>query len=557
MVTNSFRCGYGEARVYCKLSVSSILCCSHVFRLSAHLFVVFRCVVTAPPTEPDVKRIIAVIVVAIGCLLGAILIIPAFIDLGIFKSTYLPLIEEALHRRIDVSEVRLTFIPTPSIRLSNLKVSESPAFPDNIFFAAQQLQLRLKVWPLMRGRFEIREFVLDKPVINLVKKPDGSFNYADLADKKIPIAPKPGRKNKDTQKPQEIAALPFVLPARMRIKDGQLNIQTKGRPELAITAIELSLEELTADRPFPYRIAFNYPGLNTVGLEGMLRYQEENSTLTLDGSRLKIDQLVLPLDGTINRVTTAPSFNLRASSENVDSKVVFRVLSGLGLALRDTNFSGPMKLDLSVTGPSQAFVTQLRSRFDGVEVERKKSVRGTVNGELAINLPSGAGPVSHRLRGEGRLIARDGELTNMNLIKKVQSVTGLIGFSREQGKEVTTFKTLETDFVLDQGVAEFKRIHIINPQLDASGAGTMTLDRPRLNVAMDTRLAAASIGRSVTGKTAGFFKDADGRIVVPLKITGPVENPAVNLDTEKLLAKGMPLSKEKSFGSLFKQLFRR
>src|ERR1044071_8579720 len=91
------------------------------------------------------KKFVGIAIGVIGILIGAVLIVPAFIDLGIFKSTYLPLIEEALHRRIDVSEVRLTFIPTPSIRLSNLKVSESPAFPDNIFFAAQQLQLRLKV----------------------------------------------------------------------------------------------------------------------------------------------------------------------------------------------------------------------------------------------------------------------------------------------------------------------------------------------------------------------------------------------------------------------------
>lgn len=503
------------------------------------------------------KKTAAIVLVAISCLLGAILIVPAFVDLGIFKSTYLPLIEDALHRRVDVREVRLTLIPTPSIRLSDLKISDSPAFPENIFFAARQLQLRLKVLPLIRGRFEVRELVLDKPVINLVKKPDGSFNYADLADKKIALAPKAARKNRGVQKPQELIALPFVLPARMRIKDGELNVQTKGRPPLTITAIELSLQEITGDRPFPYRIAFDYPGVNSVELEGLLTYQEDDATLKLDGSRLKIDQLTLPLNGNITRLTTAPSFNLRASSDNVDSKAFFKVLSGLGLVPRDTNFSGPMKVNLSLTGPSQSLVAQLRSRFDGVEVERKKSVRGTVNGEMLIKLPGGSGPVSRRLQGDGKLIARDGELTNVNLIKKVQSVTGFIGFSREQSREATTFKTLETDFVLDQGVADFKRIHIVNPQMEASGLGTMTLDQPKLNVAMDTALLARSMSRSVTGKAVAFFKDGEGRIVVPLKITGPVENPAVDLDTEKLVAKGMPLSKEKNFGSLFRQLFRR
>ena len=503
------------------------------------------------------KRTIAAIVLAISCLIGAVLIVPAFIDLGMFKSTYLPLIEDALHRKVDVQEVRLSLIPVPSIRLSQLKVSDSPAFPDNTFFAARQLQLRLKVWPLIRGRFEVREFVLDKPVINLLKKPDGSFNYADLADKKLPLAPTATKKSKGLAKPQQIPVLPFVLPGRMRIKNGQLNIQTRGRAPLTIDDIELSLAELTSDRPFPYRLAFKYPGLNNIKLEGRLTYQENDSTLTLDGSQLDIDDLSLPLDGNINRLMTAPSFNLRASTDKLDSRKFFKVLSGLGFALRDTNVSGPMKVELSITGPSQSLVTQLRSRFDGVEVERKKAVRGTVNGELSMRLPSGTGPLSRRLQGDGKLIARDGELTNMNLVKKVQSVTGFIGLSKEQGKEVTTFKTLETDFVVDQGVADFKRIHIVNPQIEANGLGTMTLDQPKFDVAMETALSARSISRSLTGKAVGFFKDGQGRIVVPLKITGPVENPAVNLDAEKLIARGMPVSKEKTFGSFFKQLFRR
>jgi len=99
------------------------------------------------------KRIIWIGGALFLSLVALVLIVPHFVDLGIFKGTYLPLLEEALHRRIDVGEVRLSLVPTPSIRLSNLRVSDSSAFPDNIFFTAQQLQLRLKFWPLLRGHF--------------------------------------------------------------------------------------------------------------------------------------------------------------------------------------------------------------------------------------------------------------------------------------------------------------------------------------------------------------------------------------------------------------------
>jgi hypothetical protein len=504
------------------------------------------------------KKMLGIAIGLVGLLIGAVLIVPAFIDLGIFKRTYLPIIEEAIHRRVDVSEVRLTFIPTPSIRLSSLKISDSPAFPNNIFFTAQQLQLRLKLWPLVRGRFEVTEFVLEKPVINLLKKPDGTFNYADLADKEIPLARRPElKKRKSVPKLQEPPTLPFLVPNRMRIKDGQLNIETKGRKPVSIDGIDLSLQDFSSGQPFPYRAAFTYPGLKTVALQGLLTYQEDQAILKLKENQLKVQGLMLPLEGSISHLSTAPFVNLSVSSDSLDTKVFFQILSAFGLALRDTDFSGPMALRLTVSGPSNSLVTQIRGHFKDVRIERKRSIRGNLNGEVFIKLPFGGGSVSRRLQGDGKLIAKDGELTNVDLVKKVQRVTGLIGLSKEQGREVTTFKTLETDFTVEQGVADFKRIHMVNPQLEANGGGTMTLDQPKLNMAIDTALSPQVLARSGREKSAKFFKDGQGRVVVPLKITGPVENPAVNLDGEKLVQRGMTQPMEKGFGSLFKQLFRR
>ena len=42
--------------------------------------------------------VLGILILLIGTLLG----LPAFVDLGIFKGTYLPLVEDVLHRRIDV-----------------------------------------------------------------------------------------------------------------------------------------------------------------------------------------------------------------------------------------------------------------------------------------------------------------------------------------------------------------------------------------------------------------------------------------------------------------------
>jgi uncharacterized protein involved in outer membrane biogenesis len=492
-------------------------------------------------------------------LVAAVLVVPHFIDLGIFKRSYLPLVEEILRRRIDVGEVRLSLVPTPSIRLSNLKVSDSPAFPGNTFFAAEQLRLRLEFWPLLRGRFEVTEFVLERPVVNLLKRPDGTFNYSDLADKKGSLDRARERKKRaQASKPQEAAVMPLIVPNRMRVRDGQLNFQTMGQKPVKINGIDLSLEEFSVDRPFPYRASFSFPGLKPIVLEGMLDYQEDQSTLRLNETRLKVQELVLPVEGSISNLSTMPSLNLSLGGERIDAKPIFQILSAFALAPSDTEVSGPMVLRITMTGPSHSFVTQVRGQFKDVKVQSKRALKGTLIGEVFIKLPlSGGATTARRLQGNGNLVARDGELTNVDLINKAQRVTGLIGLSPNERRQATTFKTLEATFVVADGFADFKRIYLINPQIEMNGSGTMTLERPRLNIAMEAVLSAQASARAGKGKTATFFKDSQGRIVVPLKITGPVESAAVDLDDSKMLQRSSGQVLEKGFGTFFKQLFRK
>ena len=210
---------------------------------------------------------------------------------------------------------------------------------------------------------------------------------------------------------------------------------------------------------------------------------------------------------------------------------------------------------MTVTGPSNNLVTQLRGQFKEVKVNGKRALKGNLNGEIFIKLALGGGSVARRLQGDGKLIAHDGELTNVDLVNKIQRVTGMIGLSKDERRQATTFKTLEAEFTLADGLADFKRIYLTNPQIEANGVGTMTLDRPTLNIAVETALSNQASARAGRGRAATFFKDGQGRIIVPLKITGPVENPAVNLDGEKALTRGMGEKMEKGLGAFFKQLF--
>jgi hypothetical protein len=298
--------------------------------------------------------------------------------------------------------------------------------------------------------------------------------------------------------------------------------------------------------------------LKPIALEGMLDYREDQSILWINETRLKIQDLVFPVEGTISNLLTVPSLNLSLGGDRLDAKPIFQILSAWALTPSDTEVSGPMGLRITMTGPLHSLVTHVRGQFKDAKVHSKRALKGTLSGEVFITLPlSGGATAARRLQGNGNLVARDGELTNVDLINKVQRVTGLIGLSPSERREATTFKTLEAAFALADGFANFKRIYLVNPQVEMNGSGTVTLDQLSLNFGMEAVLSAQASARAGTGKTATFFKDSQGRIVVPLRITGPIESASVELDSSKMLERGSGQVVEKGLGTFFKQLFRK
>src|SRR5712691_8520497 len=113
------------------------------------------------PGGVGMKKVLLVVIGVLALLVLAIVVVPPLIDLGKYKSRYLPLAEHALHRKVEVEKIRLRIVPSPAIRLSGLKVADNPAFSKEPFFTAEQVNLRLQLGPLLRGQIHVEEFVLE------------------------------------------------------------------------------------------------------------------------------------------------------------------------------------------------------------------------------------------------------------------------------------------------------------------------------------------------------------------------------------------------------------
>lgn len=488
------------------------------------------------------------LVIGIGVLvliLAALLVLPPFVDLAPYKSRYLPLVEDALQRKVDVGEVRFRILPAPSVRLSGLNVSDSPAFLQGPFFTAQQIRLKLKLWPLLRGEFRVDELILEKPAINLRQQPDGTFNFADIGKKKGTA-----KKRESSPMGQGAADLARVIPARLRVESGEITFQPKGQKALKVRGVEISLEDFSLDRPFPYRVSLSLPGLKTITLGGRLSYEESQATLQLTENHLKAPEVEFVVNGTVADLSGVPKVNLTLANEGFETKPIFQLLTAAALTPKELEVSGPMGLQIALTGPSHNVALAVNAHLKELKINDSRAFHGILGGEILLSLPLGGdAPMSHNLSGNGKLVAKDGRLTGVDLVSKIEMLTGLLGLPKEQSSGATTFKTLEAEFRLGGGIGDIQRLFLSSPLMEAVGGGKMSLAAPSLDLGIEVALAPDVSARVGGGKAVTFFKDSQGRIVVPLKITGPISTPSVSLDTSKVIQKGI--------GQFFERFFKR
>src|SRR5712664_180121 len=59
-------------------------------------------------------------------------------------------------------------LPLPAVRLKNLEVAEDPRFGTKPFLTMETGSFRLRLLPLLRGRVEFGELVLERPQVALI-----------------------------------------------------------------------------------------------------------------------------------------------------------------------------------------------------------------------------------------------------------------------------------------------------------------------------------------------------------------------------------------------------
>ena len=198
----------------------------------------------------------------------------------------------------------------------------------------------------------------------------------------------------------------------------------------------------------------------------------------------------------------------------------------------------------------------LNGRFNGLDINQflsssgqKSAIYGRADGSLNVRGRGGdsSDALAKSLVGNGSIAISDGKITSFDLMKQVEALGKLVNLPT--GGLGTAFRSLKTNLKFDRGRMTTDALQLVMDDLSVTGAGVMQLgDSPAVDYALLARLSPAltkrvlsqsggteagsllqSIGK-ITSKLGTFFVEQDV-MVVPIKMSGPIKQPAFGLDS--------------------------
>jgi AsmA protein len=170
------------------------------------------------------------LVVGVGIMLALILVVAfvfaATFNVNHYRGAIQTQLEKRLGRSVSLGEMHVNLFP-PRFRVENPAISDDSDFSaDAPFIKAQQLDVAVKLSPLLRKEIEITSLDLLNPSVNLIRNSAGVWNFASLGH---PV------------ESQSIGQPPVGAPNQVRGKAAAQESDSSERPSKQ----QLSLAELT------------------------------------------------------------------------------------------------------------------------------------------------------------------------------------------------------------------------------------------------------------------------------------------------------------------------
>jgi uncharacterized protein involved in outer membrane biogenesis len=169
------------------------------------------------------------------------------------KGYFLAQAERALARKVSVGDVGLNLWGGVGLRLSNFTMSDDPSFSSSHFVRAEDLQINVKLLPLLRKDFQVKRLILHRPLIEIIRNREGKYNFSTIGKDKNPKEPAKVEKEPLEKDPKSPAML---LIAVVDISGGEVRyLDQKAGTDFRANQIDLKVRDFDLNRAFSAELA--------------------------------------------------------------------------------------------------------------------------------------------------------------------------------------------------------------------------------------------------------------------------------------------------------------
>jgi AsmA protein len=288
-------------------------------------------------------------------IVGAIVLIPRFVDVQQYKPMIEELVEEQTGRSFSMGDdIELSVFPWVGVSLSDLHLGSPKGFETKDMIAVKRFEVRLKVMPLLSRQVEVSTFVVDTPRFFLEKSRNGKANWENIrpkasGEKKAVQTKETGTQGTAAGSTDGKFSIESVLVGNFSILNGLISyVDQATGVKKEISDFNLTLSDISFDKPIGVKLSANVDG-KPVSLEGMagpVGREPGKQDLNLDMTLGALEQLSVRLKGKIMQPMGEPKIAFDLEIAPFSPR---QLLAGLGQPF-PVNTADPKVLDkLSLT----------------------------------------------------------------------------------------------------------------------------------------------------------------------------------------------------------------
>jgi len=480
------------------------------------------------------KLLIDAVVILFLLALLFVFVVPRLVDVNRYRPEVAACLETKTGKPVHIGHLELTVFPHLAIQIDNFAMGNPEGFPAGDFLKAQRIYALFKASALWNRRIVVQSLIVKNPVIHILSNTSGHWNFENPPKKSSGTAQESG--------PEETY---FALGdiSRVTIDQGKVtmaNLLPSGEmgptyfdgQGISCSFQNVNVSALTA----PHSPAASSDPASSLssqsGPSGFPAVKSISSAMVAHGS-FHADTLLF---GAILATSVDSQVRLFPKQAYLDN-LTLKIAGGSAKGNVAFDFSQPNLVYRDQTTFKKIDLAQILKTFPGA----RGQMTGTMEGNLNLNgeAAHSSDPLSG-LQGTGQVNVQNGRLPTLQLNKNLLFLVHVAGIGAPSG-DPAAFSLFSTDLNFSNQMLVSHNVRIVSSDVDVNASGSVALTGSnQMNYTGIARVPAKNTGLTDVLASLSGATYANGKLVFPFDLRGPLANPKFSLSSGKGILGGLP-----------------